>query len=74
MVKKKLYICGIVISAALMAFTTASAKDRYLLSDNKFAASDYKVYQNLGIELTDLDTGAEYTWEEGSDAEITDRK
>lgn len=42
----------------------------YCLSANQWNEKDKKLYKEKGIDLINLDTGAEYTWQSGTDSLI----
>lgn len=60
------------IAACYMMFSSAAFAENYILSGNEFNNYDFQTYQDMSRPLKKLDTDAEYSWSEDSDAELVE--
>ena len=58
------------VAACFMMFSSAAFAENYILSGNEFNNYDFQTYQDMSRPLKKLDTDAEYSWSEDSDAEL----
>lgn len=76
---RKRWISFVLAAVMLFGLPVAYAQEEqtenqlYCLSDNTWQAEDTARYQEMGIALSNYETGATYQWEEGSDGQVMEQ-